>query len=404
MAIKELTSSPCGIVEIPPSKSLSHRAVVCMSLAGGDPAGIENLGQSEDIAATLAGVSRILRAGGNGGVIDCGESGSTLRFLIPVAAMTGGEWSFTGRGRLLGRPQDVYEKIFRDRGAVFVREEDRIRIRGPLPAGRYELPGDVSSQFITGLLFAFPLTGGDCVIALTTPLESADYIELTTNTMRAFGVPVEKTRDADGRITGWRVPGKAGYRRTPFRVEGDWSQAAFFLCAGALGADVGVSGLNAGSAQGDRRVAEILERMGAVLSSTGGVTRARPSMNGLRGTEIDARDIPDIVPPLAALACFAKGTTLFTGAGRLRLKESDRIAALAEELAKLGAGIEETPDGLCIAGKDRLKGGDVCAHGDHRIAMALAVASLGCEGSVRLDGAECVGKSYPGFWEDWERK
>ncbi|MCL2463435.1 MAG: 3-phosphoshikimate 1-carboxyvinyltransferase, partial [Defluviitaleaceae bacterium] len=168
--------------------------------------------------------------------------------------------------------------------------------------------------------------------------------------------------------------------------------------------DVRVSGLNAGSAQGDRRVAEILERMGAVLSSTGGVTRARPSMNGLRGTEIDARDIPDIVPPLAALACFAKGTTLFTGAGRLRLKESDRIAALAEELAKLGAGIEETPDGLCIAGKDRLKGGDVCAHGDHRIAMALAVASLGCEGSVRLDGAECVGKSYPGFWEDWERK
>jgi len=396
-----LTDFPCGTVKIPPSKSLSHRAAICLSLAGGDPEEIENLGRSDDLAATLSGISAIVKSDGRGGTIDCGESGSTLRFLVPVAAMFGGEWSFTGRGRLLERPQDVYEKLFRDRGALYVRERDRILVSGPLPAGRYELEGGVSSQFVSGLLFALPLTGGDCEIALISPLESAAYVSLTLDVLRVFGVFSEEIPGADGRPAGWRIPAGAGYRKRPYRVEGDWSQAAFFLCAGALGADVAVSGLNMDSSQGDRRITKILERMGAVFSFEDGVFRVRPGQDGLRGTEIDARDIPDIVPPLAALACLAEGTTLFTGAGRLRFKESDRLSALAKELSSLGADISERPDGLSVRGNRKLRGGDVSANGDHRIAMALAVASLGCEKPVRLDGGESVGKSYPEFWKDW---
>jgi len=393
-----------------------------MALAGGEPANIENLGRSEDVEATLSGIAEITGAGGRGGAVDygesgiaeitgaggrggsvdCGESGSTLRFLIPIAAMHGGDWVFTGRGRLLERPQSVYEKIFSDCGAVFEHDRNRIRVRGPLPAGLYEMPGDVSSQFVSGLLLASPLMDGECRIALSSPLESAGYAALTVDVMRAFGVSVETVFGADGKTAGWRAPSGARYREAPYGVEGDWSQAAFFLCAGALGADVAVSGLSAKSAQDDRRVTEILEGMGVELRSADGVFSARPDPGGLRGTRIDARDIPDIVPPLAALACFAEGTTHFVGAGRLRLKESDRLAALAGELSKLGADIVETPDGLRVRGKPKLRGGDVSARGDHRIAMALAVASLGCEGPVRLEGAESVGKSYPCFWTDWE--
>jgi len=326
-----------------------------------------------------------------------------MRFLIPVAAMHGGEWIFTGRGRLLERPLDVYEKVFHDAEVDFIRHRDRIIISGPLTAGRYELAGDVSSQFITGLLLALPLTGGDCDIVLTSPLESASYVSLTLDVMRAFGVAAEETNGADGRPAGWIIPGGQGYLKRPYHIEGDWSQAAFFLCAGALGADVAVSGLDQDSIQGDKRVTDILELMGATLTAKDGIFMARPGAGGLKGIKIDTRDIPDIVPPLAALACFAEGETLFTGAGRLRLKESDRLAALVKELSILGADIKETPDGLCIHGRQKLPGGSVSANNDHRIAMALAVASLGCEQPVQLDGAESVDKSYPEFWADWEK-
>jgi 3-phosphoshikimate 1-carboxyvinyltransferase len=337
--------------------------------------------------------------------------------------MTGEEWLFTGRGRLMERPQGVYAELFAKQGVFFARENAGIRVCGPLPAGVYRLPGNVSSQFVTGLLLALPLAEGDSILELASPLESADYVALTLQTMEAFGARAEERRGADGGVDGYMVKGGQRYRPAEYTVEGDWSQAAFFLCAAALGRDVAVAGLDPASRQGDRRVVGILERMGVSTSwKTGSLSpaagtrderktieallRVAVSAGGLRGAEIDARDIPDIVPPLAALACFAKGVTRITGAGRLRIKESDRLSALAQELAKLGADISEEEDGLTIRGRvpGLLPGGNVDAHGDHRIAMAMAVAAVGCGGPVRLAGAESVAKSYPGFWDDFEGK
>ncbi|MDR0875508.1 MAG: 3-phosphoshikimate 1-carboxyvinyltransferase [Clostridiales Family XIII bacterium] len=457
---------PQGVVQIPPSKSEAHRVLICAALAktketkgDGSSVFVPELGLSEDVRATAVGIQTIVTNGEKGGTVDCGESGSTLRFLIPVAAMTGGEWTFTGRGRLLDRPMGIFADLFRSHGAHYEQTPEGITVRGPLPAGVYELPGDVSSQFVSGLLLALPLADAPLSsprsreshseIILTSPLESAGYVDLTIETMRSYGIIVRDSRlrgndssgdsrlrgndkgangndssgdsrlrgndkganctdGTDGVVTGWRVPAGQRYFSPGAGEEhvcgGDWSQAAFFLCAGALGCDVSVAGLERESVQGDRRVADILESMGAHVAWRAGLVRAYPPAEGrLHGVVIDARDIPDIVPPLAALACYASGETQFRNAGRLRIKESDRLAALSEELAKLGADIRETPDGLVIQGNGgaKLRGGAVQAHGDHRIAMALAVAAIGCETPVVIDGAESVAKSYPAFWDDF---
>jgi len=423
-AVKILDRFPSGVVTVPPSKSLSHRAVICAALAGGEAAGavVRNLGRSEDIAATERGIAAICAAAAGGaGEINCGESGSTLRFLIPLAAGGGAlrAWRFTGRGRLLARPQDVYADVFLahgGEGACFVQEPGAILVRGPLLPGRYELRGDVSSQFLTGLLLALPLLSGDSEIALTTPLESAAYVDLTLDVMRAFGVTVcaggagvcgrqdaaPTVRD-EGGYGCWHVPGGQRYRPAAYTVEGDWSQAAFFLCAAALGRDVKVEGLRADSLQGDRRVADVLKQMRFDREGESGGEPASSPASEAAPLVVDCKDIPDIVPPLAAAACCAVGETRFENAGRLRLKESDRLAALAQELARIGADAREEGDALVIRGRDALEGGAADAHGDHRIAMALAVASIRCRTPVRLTGAESVAKSYPDFWRDWEK-
>ncbi|MDR1797758.1 MAG: 3-phosphoshikimate 1-carboxyvinyltransferase [Clostridiales Family XIII bacterium] len=423
---------PSGTVRVPPSKSLSHRAAICAALAGGEAAGavVRGLGDSEDIRATVRGIARIVSRD-DGQPVDCGESGSTLRFLIPLAAMAGGAWRFTGRGRLLERPLQVYADVFRahgGEGSYFIQEDGEVRVRGPLLPGDYLLPGDVSSQFLTGLLLALPLAAGDSRLSLTSAAESADYVRLTVDVMRAFGVRANEERaagqgagaDADAGTAasemradasteaagletlacgdavvaadGYRIPGGQAYAPAAYTVEGDWSQAAFFLCAAALGRDVRVEGLRPDSHQGDRRAAALVEAI-----RTG------------QGTVIDCRDIPDLVPPLAALACYARGVTRFVNAGRLRIKESDRLAALAQELSNLGAGVREEGDALVVAGVgdgqsptgSGLPGGRADAHGDHRIAMAVAVAAIGCRNPVRLTGADSVAKSYPHFWEDF---
>lgn len=411
---------PRGVVQIPQSKSESHRQLICAALAGEDgflrlleswkSKGVE---LSDDIRATANAMETIVSGGTVGGSVDCAESGSTLRFLIPVAAMNGGTWTFTGRGRLLDRPMDIFRDLFGAHGAVYEQSPEEITIKGPLPAAVYELPGDVSSQFVSGLLFALPLASGTgdeiSRIRLTSPLESGNYIDLTIAAMRAYQINVNEVRDSTGEIAGWDIPAGQKYvspnKNNEYVCRGDWSQAAFFLCAGALGCDVTLSGLDLESKQGDRRVLEIIESMGARVCLTDGFVKAVPPQEGtqLHGIVIDARDIPDIVPPLAALACFASGETQFVGAGRLRLKESDRLAALAEELGNVGADIKETDDGLIIRGTggENLAGGSAQAHGDHRIAMSLAVASIGCSEPVVIDGAESVAKSYPNFWNDF---
>jgi 3-phosphoshikimate 1-carboxyvinyltransferase len=415
---------PEGIVTPPPSKSIGHRALICAALAGGKRAmdRIKNLGASDDIELTRRGVMQIVspdagRSGGGARVIDCGESGSTLRFLVPLAGLDGREWIFRGKGRLMERPLSIYEDLFRRSGGTFERGADEVRVRGPLRSGVYELPGDVSSQFISGLLLALPQADADSEIVLTSPLESADYVRLTVDVMSAFGVDAQETGEGtvDGfgfeRTTGWKAPGGQSYRSVRYHVEADWSQAAFFLCAGALGRRVVVDGLSPGSLQGDMRILGILKDAGCdvnaemkMMSARGLCSvRALAPRTGLRAVTIDARDIPDLVPPVAALACSLPGESRIENAGRLRLKESDRLVALAEELSGIGADIRIDGDALVIRGKDRLAGGKADARGDHRIAMALALAAISCDGPVELSGWESVSKSYPGFWRDFEK-
>ncbi|MDR2487698.1 MAG: 3-phosphoshikimate 1-carboxyvinyltransferase, partial [Clostridiales Family XIII bacterium] len=380
---------PEGVVTPPPSKSISHRAMICASLAEwqdgrhrspADPRRgilmaaqkrIRNLGASDDIAATRDGLAQIL-AGDASVPVDCAESGSTLRFLIPLAAaLSDAAWLFTGRGRLPQRPQAIYAETLPLHGVSFSQSAEGIRVRGQLQPGIFSLRGDVSSQFVSGLLLALPLLEGDSEIRLTTPLESADYVRMTVDVMRSFGIDLEEVCQEDSltdegqRIVGWKVPGAQRFLRAKFRVEADWSQAAFFLCSAALGRRVAVDGLGIGSMQGDRRILHVLSRMGAEPS---GEVRAFPHTDtctvriqvpeqGLMAADIDVSDIPDLVPPIAALACYCKGRTRLYNAARLRIKESDRLRALATELGRLGADIEEEADGLVIRGRESLRGG-----------------------------------------------
>ncbi len=398
-----------GELEAISSKSHGHRLLICAALAD-RPSEIYCPQRSGDIDATV----NCLNALGakidyvnqtfivepvkepRFGELDCGESGSTLRFLLPVVAALGCGGEFLLHGRLPRRPLSPLWELLEEKGITLSRPTpDRLRIEGKLKGGIYALAGNVSSQFITGLLLALPLLGENSQIRLTTELESAPYVELTLAVLRLFGMRMPPFAG------GWQIPGGLTYH-TPgrLRVEGDWSNAAFWLCAGAISRAVTVLGLDLRSTQGDRRIAEILEAFGAtVLGDQEGVT---VSPAPLKGITVDVRDIPDLVPPLALVAACAEGTTIITGAARLKLKESDRLESISAALRSLGGRVEVTDDGLIIRG-GKLFGGRVNSAGDHRIAMLGALASCVCSASVRVVGAEAVEKSYPDFWEDLER-
>jgi len=394
---KIIEKFPGGTVTPPASKSLCHRAVICAALASGDRGSssvLMNIDRSDDVDATVAGMSALCEDPARPAVIDCNESGSTLRFLLPIAALREHETVFLGRGRLLQRPLDIYADIFAKSGVAFVHDEREARVRGPFRAGVYTLSGDVSSQFVSGLLFALPLVDGDSEIRLATPLQSRQYVDLTVDVMSRFGVDIKEFEE------GYRVRGNQKYRAADYTVEADYSQAAFFLAAAALGQTVRVAGLNRDSRQGDRAILKILRDMGAEVNWRG--AEVSVTAGKLKAVTVDARDVPDLVPPVAALCCFCDGTSRIVNAGRVRLKESDRLHALAVELSKLGAQITEHDDGLSITGARYLTGGGVDAWGDHRIAMAMAVASIRCREPVAVSGWRCVSKSYPGFWRDFE--
>ncbi len=399
-----------GRVTVPPSKSVAHRLLLCAALSQGTSR-ITNVALSEDIAATLRAVRALGAAaepcadghavtgmGGAGAlsdaVIDCNESGSTLRFLIPIALALGGRFTVTGKPRLLERPLDAYFAICDQDGIAYARTPDGITFSGRLRGGDYTLPGNVSSQYVTGLLLALPLLSADSTIHIAGPLESRGYVDLTLEAMAAFGVGVENQAYQTFHIKGGQT-----YIPRDARVEGDFSQAAFFLVAGALGSDVTVTGLSPQSAQGDRAITDILRVMGAEIAAADGAfaAHARP----LAGRRIDVCQIPDLVPVLAVLAAGAAGTTELYNAARLRIKESDRLQTTALELGKLGADITEGHDSLIIHGTGRLSGGVCDAHNDHRIAMALAVASTIADGPVTVTGSACVRKSYANFWADF---
>jgi 3-phosphoshikimate 1-carboxyvinyltransferase len=402
-----------GIIPAIPSKSQAHRALICAALADA-PAHIACNGDSEDIAATIdcltalgAGIrreadiitvvplNRNLREGGVS--LPCGESGSTFRFLLPVAGALGRDASFLMKGKLPQRPLAPLDEALTAHGCVLSPQgSNPFRITGQLKPEKYALNAGVSSQFISGLLFALPLLGKDSELRLMGKAESFPYIELTMAMLKLFGIRI----DFDGET--FLIPGEQSYRSPgEAKVEGCWSNAAFWLGAGAISRNsVGCSGLDLQSRQGDRAVLDILAQFGSHIEAEG--NKAQVCGGKLRGIEIDARNIPDLVPILAVVAATAEGTTVIRNAGRLRGKESDRLASASGVLRGLGANVEETEDGLLVHG-GTLSGGDVSSWGDHRIAMAAAIAATVCAGPVIIRGAEAVNKSYPLFFDDLQK-
>ena len=381
-----------GSVRVPASKSAAHRALICAALADG-PTDISIRALNRDIEATAACLNALGAAvehtpGGlrvspvarvpEEAALDCGESGSTLRFLIPVAAALNARAVFTGRGRLPERPNAVLTEALRAHGASIDADTLPMRVSGPVAGGRWALPGNVSSQYVTGLMFALPLLDGDSEIALTTALESSAYVDMTLRALARFGVQVEAIEG------GWRIPGRQRYR-SPGRmeIEGDWSAAAFWLAANAMGGEVRPEGLREDTAQGDRAALTLL-----------GMDR------------IDASGVPDLVPALAVAAAHRPGQTVITGAARLRLKESDRLETVAAMLKALGHDVRVTADGLMIEGGAPAPCADavrvVAGANDHRVVMAAAVAAAFADRPVRILGAQAVEKSYPDFFRDFE--
>ena len=419
-----ITPAPLsGVLRVPSSKSMTHRELIAAALAKGETT-LSGVTPSQDIEATV----RILSLMGAhfteeaaedgltfrifGGLspregrleADAGESGSTLRFLIPLGLISGNDIRYVGHGRLSERPLTPYYGIFDEKGISFDNRDGLpLTVKGQLPGGRYALPGgryalpgDVSSQFFTGLLFALPLAGDDSVLISTTTLESKSYVDMTLDTLARHGITIhEKSPEL------YEIPGGQSYKAGAFAVEGDYSQAAFWLVSGLTGAGITLQGLFPDSKQGDKAILTILSKMGGDIREEDGMIAAKPSKT--RGTVIDAEDCPDLVPALAALAAVSEGTTEIIHASRVRLKECDRLHAMAVELTKLGADIEEKPDGLLIRGQDHLTGGLVSSWNDHRIAMALAAVSAKCRAPLTIEGAESVRKSYPTFWEDFRR-
>ena len=379
-----------GSVTAPPSKSHAHRLLIAAALSMGETR-IRCPAENADISATV----RCLNALGvsvrrekedfvvRGGtfapeetILPCGESGSTLRFLLPLCAALEQPVVFTGEGRLPQRPNGPLIDVMQANGARVSGDGLPLRMEGGLRPGYYALPGNVSSQYFTGLLFALPLLSGVSVLRWITPLESRPYVDLTLSVLREFGVEIEEIDN------GFRIPGRQRYT-TPGRaeVEGDWSAAAFWLGACCLESRVEVQGLNPCSAQGDKAMLDLISHL---------------------GREICVSDVPDLMPILSAVAALTPGETRITGAARLRIKESDRIASMAQTILALGGEAEERPDGLIIRGQ-KLRGGTVDGLNDHRVVMSAAIAATRCQGPVTILGAQAADKSYPGFFDEFVR-
>lgn len=400
-------SQIAGSIKIIPSKSVSHRALICAALAGGEST-LNNIAFSEDVAATANALrdmgmceyeldGDVCRVRGglrneSKEVIDCGESGSTLRFLIPLA-LDGRKRTFVGHGRLMKRPMGEYDRVFLRNDVQVVKDADSMTLCGTLSGAEYAMPGNISSQFISGLLYALPLQMDDSGIHITTALESRPYIELTRSAQKAFGVTTYWNGDNID------ISGRQGYRPCDFTVEGDHSHAAFFAVAAALSGEVLLTGLMEDSQQGDREILGILQCMGAQVEYEAAGIRVRKG--ALKPIEIDVSQIPDLVPVLAVLGCGVRGRMRIYNAGRLRYKESDRLHAITTELETLGADIVEYEDSLVINGTGVLRGGEVNSHADHRIAMALAVASCIAQEEIVIRDAMAVRKSAPNFYEEF---
>ena len=399
-----------GRVHIPASKSQAHRLLICAAL-GEKTCEIVCDGVSADIAATakcLNALGAKVERTETGFLISpiqkvpegrcellCGESGSTLRFLLPVVGALGAQAAFHREGRLPQRPLAPLDGVLTAHGMTLSEDGDLLLCSGQLQAGDYEIAGNVSSQYISGLLMALPRLTGESTLTVTGTLESAAYIAMTEDALKLSGVKFSKSGAS------YAIPGGQRFR-LPLRtaVEGDWSNAAFFLCMGTLAkGGVRVEGLNLESSQGDRGVLDVLRAFGAEVSEEGDTVTVRRGT--LRGVTIDASPIPDLIPVLSVVASVAAGETRVENASRLRLKESDRLQSTANLLRALGGRVEEKEDGLVITGVPALHGGAVETQNDHRLAMSAATAACAATGEVTVDNDACVAKSYPRFWEDY---
>ena len=399
---------PHGTIRAIPSKSYAHRILICAALSENGKTVLDCPALSRDITATVdclramgSAIERVgtkyiinpIRPGNKESSLPCSESGSTLRFLIPVTAALGIDADFIPEGRLSSRPLSPLDSELERHGTAVTNSGGKISVRGKLTGNRFEIDGSVSSQFITGLLLAIPLISPDGgTLTVTGKVESKPYIDITVDIMRRFGITVGEcggVYTVSGRYT---TPGEIA-------AEGDWSNAAFMLCAGALAGGITIEGLEPESRQGDRAVFSILESFGASCSRSGSSFTVR--RGELRGITIDARDIPDLVPVLSVAAAGADGITYIKNCRRLRLKESDRVAAIHDMLTSLGGDVSIDGDDIIIRGHGKLRGGTVNSYNDHRIVMSAAVASIICEEDVTIVGCEAAAKSYPGFFDDF---
>lgn len=398
----------CGEVDIPSSKSASHRAIICAALAKGTSR-ITGVSMSNDIAATVEAMkllgADIKEEDGDFIVtgitepphhadIDCGESGSTLRFLVPLAAALGVSCTFNGHGRLIERPLSAITDLLGAHGVSCTYTSNvnlPLNIEGKMPSGIYKIGGNVSSQYITGLLFALTYIGAESEIVITSSLESSGYVDMTVTTLREFGADIERTEN------GYAVH-SAKLTARDMRVEGDWSQAAFYLAAAALGGDVKIHGLNKNSVQGDMACLDIFRKIGAQIEWEKDVLHAKSGT--LSPVTIDASQIPDIIPPIAVVLGQCDGQSVIQNAYRLRIKESDRLSAIARGLVMNGVSVIETRDSLVIDGGS-LSGGAIDGFNDHRIVMAFSIAASFANSDSTITCAEAVNKSYPRFFDDF---
>lgn len=400
---------PNGTVNVPPSKSDVHRAIICAAMANG-VSRISPVALSNDIKATIGCIkalgadavleNNVLTVNGTNmyknktALLDCGESGSTLRFFIPIAAVGNINATFVGKGKLPQRPIGIFTEALPKAGTVCKTEGGLpLEIKGQLKSGIFKIPGNVSSQFITGLLLALPILEGDSEIVLTSPLESVGYIAMTIRTMKQFGVNIQATEK------GWHIKGGQSYKTCDYTTDGDWSQAAFFMVLGAVSGKVTVKGVAKDSTQGDKKCAEILARFGAKVTQLD--NEVTVEKGELKAITIDASQIPDLVPVLSVCAAFAEGTTKIINAERLRIKECDRLKATAELLNNLGGKVKELSDGLEITGVSSLKGGNVNGYNDHRIVMSAAVCAARSDEDITATFAMSINKSYPDFYIDY---
>jgi len=413
MKVKIFPSKVMGEVKIPPSKSMSHRAIICASLAKGTSI-ITNVAYSDDVKITIEGMRQL---GAKiecyedyviiEGITDfskckedtifCNESGSTLRFFIPIFSLCNRKIAFTGKNRLLKRPQSIYEKIFNEQNITYTHNNEQIEIGGSLKPGKYELDGDISSQFISGLLFALPLLEKDSTIYIREPYESRSYVDLTLQMLRLYGIKAEYI----DRNTLY-IWGNQSYKAHNYEIEGDFSQLAFFAVLASINNDLLCTGLSHNSLQGDKKIISILKNAGAHIEEIEKGYLIKKSE--LTGCDIDLQDCPDLGPILTVLAMYSKGKTRIYNAQRLRYKESDRISAMEEELLKCNVDIQTNESEIIIVGKDVYQCDEtLIAHKDHRIVMSLAVAATLFNKEVIIDGAQAINKSYPTFFEDMKK-